>query len=41
MATRLTLADVIPQISAASRWLYDMPRLVSITPLGRPVVPDV
>ena len=41
MATRLTLAAVIPQISDPIRPVYSMPPLVSITPLGTPVVPEV
>lgn len=40
MATRLTLALVMPHASASLR-VWDMPSLVSITPFGRPVVPEV
>ena len=41
MATKFTLPGPMPHDSAAKRGVNDMPWLVSMTPLGKPVVPEV
>jgi len=41
MATKFTLSAPIPHDSAAKRGVNDMAWLVNITPLGKPVVPEV
>ena len=41
MATRLTVSSPMENVCPASDTAVDRFALVSITPLGRPVVPDV
>ena len=41
MATRLTVSSVMWKVMPASEIAVDRLALVSITPLGSPVVPDV
>ena len=41
MATRLTVSSVMENVMPASEIAVDRLALVSITPLGNPVVPEV